>query len=408
MFSKIERLISYRNLRPQKKEGFLKVISIFSFFGIFLGVAVLIIVMSVMNGFKTDLTNKILGFNSHIVIKPYSNSIDEDLKSEIKKITNKSNLNEVYTGEAVILNNDNLKGILIKGINFTNDKSNFIKDKLIDGSINYNEEEVIIGKNLAINLNVVVGDEISIMSSSFINTPFGGFPNQQKFKITGVFDSGFYEYDSNVIFLDLDNTLNFFNKTNKDINLEIFLEEPTKANLVRNQIQNLSTDIEVYSWADLNKTFFNALKVERNVMFIILSLIIIVAAFNIISGLTILIKNKTREIAILETLGMKKTSLIRIYFFTGFLIGLSAVITGTLAGILFSINIEKIRIFLFNIFGIEVFPQDVYFIDQIPSQIDLGSISLILICSLAVCSLASLLPAIRILKMSTAKALKYE
>ena len=247
-----------------------------------------------------------------------------------------------------------------------------------------------------------------MLSSAFISTPFGGVPKQEAFVVKGIFSSGFYEFDQNVIFLNLVDTLNFFNKTDEDINLEIYLPNPLEADKIKNKIQNLESNLYVYSWIDLNKSFFGALKVERNVMFVILTLIIIVAAFNIISGLTILIKNKTKEIAILKTLGLSNKSIVKSFFLTGFTIGLTATVTGLVLGILFASYIEPIRIFLSSIFNIEIFPPDVYFLEKMPSEISPVSILVIFILSLITTTIASLIPALSITKMNTIKALKYE
>ena len=411
MFTSVERLIALRNLKPKRKEGFLKVISIFSFIGIMLGVAILIIVMSVMNGFRTDLTNKILGFNPHIIIKPYNNErIDLKFKDNLNKNFPNIEMLDSYSGEGVLINNDYAKGLMIKGLDQKNKKnSNFLKKILVEGK---NEEikrgEIIVGKELAIELNLAIGDKINLLSSVYIGTPFGGLPKQETYSVEGIFSSGFYEFDKNVVFLNLDETLFFFGKTKRDISLEIYLPNPLKANDIKDKIGIMNNNFYVYSWIDLNKSFFSALKVERNVMFIILTLIIIVAAFNIISGLTILIKNKTKEIAILKTLGLSNNSIIKSFFLTGFTIGLMASIFGIVIGILFSENIESIRIFLSYVFNVEIFPSDVYFLDKLPSEINSFSIIIIFIFSLLTTSLASLIPAIRISKMNTIKALKYE
>ena len=257
-------------------------------------------------------------------------------------------------------------------------------------------------------LNLGVGDKINLLSSAYISTPFGGLPKQETYSIEGVFSSGFYEFDKNVIFLNLNETLNFFDKTKNDISLEVYLPNPLKANEIKNQIEIMNKNFYVYSWMDLNKSFFSALKVERNVMFIILTLIIIVAAFNIISGLTILIKNKTKEIAILKTLGLSNRSIIKSFFLTGFTIGLLASVSGIVIGILFSENIESIRIFLSYVTNVEIFPSDIYFLDEMPSEINPFSIMIIFIFSLVTTSIASLIPAIAISRMNTIKALKYE
>jgi len=411
LFSLAEKLIAYRNLRPKKKEGFLKVISTFSFIGIMLGVAILIIVMSVMNGFRTDLTNKILGFNPHIIIKPYESSkIENIFINQINDSFEKIEVRKSYTGEAVVMVNDYTKGILAKGIDIDNKKNlDFLKSILIEGTEeDFKSNELIIGKELAFDLNLKVGDKINLLSSSLVNTPFGNLPKQENYEIKGIFNSGFYEFDKNIIFLELSDSLIFFDKNNDDISLEIYLENPLEADVFKENIQKINTNLYVYSWIDLNKSFFSALKVERNVMFIILTLIIVVAAFNIISGLTILIKNKTKEIAILKTMGLTNKSIIKSFFLTGFVIGLSATIAGTILGVLFSHYIESIRIFLSYVFNVEIFPNDIYFLDRMPSEINPVSIVIIFILALITTVLASLIPAMAISKMDPIKALKYE
>ena len=411
MFTSVEKLIALRNLKPKRKEGFLKVISIFSFVGIMLGVAILIIVMSVMNGFRSELTNKILGFNPHVIIKPYN---DDKIDSKFIKKLNKNFPNikvlDSYSGEGVLINNDYAKGLIIKGLDSRNKKNSiFLKKILIEGENNIIKKGgIVVGKELAIELNLALGEKINLLSSVYIGTPFGGLPKQEIYSVEGIFSSGFYEFDKNVVFLNLDDTLHFFGKTKRDINLEIYLSNPLKANDVKDKIEIMNNNFYVYSWIDLNKSFFSALKVERNVMFIILTLIIIVAAFNIISGLTILIKNKTKEIAILKTLGLSNNSIIKSFFLTGFTIGFVASIFGIIIGILFSDNIESIRVFFSYILNVEIFPSDVYFLDELPSEINSFSIIIIFIFSLVTTSLASLIPAIAISKMNTIKALKYE
>ena len=411
MFTSAERLIALRNLNPKRKEGFLKVISIFSFVGIMLGVAILIIVMSVMNGFRTELTNKILGFNPHVIIKPYNDiKIDLKFRNELNKNFPNIQVLESYSGEGVVINNDYAKGLMIKGLDPKDEKNSiFLKKILIEGkSKKIKKGQIIVGKELAIELNLAVGDKINLLSSVYIGTPFGGLPKQETYSVEGIFSSGFYEFDKNVVFLNLNETLYFFGKTKQDINLEVYLPNPLKANDMKDKISLINNNLYVYSWMDLNKSFFSALKVERNVMFIILTLIIIVAAFNIISGLTILIKNKTKEIAILKTLGLSNTSIIKSFFLTGFTIGFIASVSGIIIGVLFSENIESVRVFLSYILNIEIFPSDVYFLDKLPSEINFFSIMIIFIFSLVITSLASLIPAIAISKMNTIKALKYE
>ena len=410
LFDRVERLISSRNLRPKRKEGFLKVISLFSFLGIMLGVAILIIVMSVMNGFRNDLTDKILGFNPHITIQPYNNKITQKFKSELKNKFKSFEINESLNGEAVVMANDLAKGVIVKSVKEKNSKNfNFIKKKIIDGDIkNFKNNKIVIGKELAIDLDLVVGDKINLMSAIFFSTPVGKVPIQQNFEITGVFSSGFFEFDQNVVLINLEDSYALFNKSSKDINLEINLKNPLKANFYKYEIEKMSENLFVYSWSDMNKSFFSALKLERNMMFIILTLIIIVAAFNIISGLTILIKNKTREIAIFKTLGLSNRSITKSFFLTGFSIGLFATLVGCILGTIFSYYIEEIRFFISTTFNLEIFPADIYFLDRLPSDINPISIFLIFIFSIFITSIASYFPAKIISKMNVIRALKYE
>ena len=410
MFTKAERLISIRNLKPKKKEGFLKIISIFSFLGIMLGVAILIIVMSVMNGFKKDLTQKILGLNPHIVIQPNSFEIDSNYISRLKKDFDKITLSRSYSGEGIAISNDKAKGVILKGID-KKEKNNieFFDNFITQGNINsLNSNNVFIGSELAFNLNLKMGDSINLMTSSFVGTPLGNLPKQENFKVTGIFTTGFIEFDQNVIFLKIEDVLSIFDKGNKDQNIEIYLSDPLMANSYKNKIQKINENFFVYTWSDLNKSLFSALKIERNVMFIILSLIIVVAAFNIISGLTILIKNKTKEIAILKTLGLSNQSIKKTFFLTGLTIGLFATLSGIILGILFSINIEKIRIFLSKVFNLEIFPADIYFLEELPYEINFYSVIIVFTISLLISGLASYLPANKISKMNTFRALRYE
>ena len=410
MFTKVERLISSRNLRPKKKEGFLKIISIFSFLGIALGVAILIIVMSVMNGFKNELTKKILGLNPHIIIEPNSFNIDNDYILRITKKFTDVSLSKTYSGEGIAISNDKAKGLILKGVNIEEEKiKEFFKKNLTSGKIeNFKNNSVFIGTELAFNLNLKEGESINLMSSAFITTPLGGLPKQENFKIAGTFNTGFLEFDQNIVFLNIQDALSIFDKSPKDQNIELYLTDPLKANQYKNQIEMINPNFFIYTWADLNKSLFSALKVERNVMFIILTLIIIVAAFNIISGLTILIKNKTKEIAILKTLGLSNASIKKSFFLTGFSIGFLATLTGIFLGIIFSINIEKFRVFLSTVFNLEIFPADIYFLEKLPSEINFQSILIIFFLSLFVSAIASYIPANNITKMKTFRALKYD
>jgi len=411
LISKTERLIAFRYLRPKKKEGFLKLISVFSFTGIALGVAILIIVMSVMNGFRTELINKILGFNPHIIVKPYTEKINKEDMQYLSELNEEiSRTAFTFSGQGILINRENTNGVLIRSyLKNDIDEIDLIKEGIVDGSLSsFKKDSVSIGKELAISLDLIVGDEITLMSTSNLQTPFGSLPLQERLKITSVFSTGLAEFDQNVIFIPFENASSLFELDEMDIDLEIFLREPDKAQLIKKKIQRVFSKHYVYSWADLNKSFFGALKVERNVMFIILTLIIVVAAFNIISGLTILVKNKTKEIAILRTLGVSKNSIAKIFFLTGFIIGLSATVTGVIAGVMFSFYIEDIRILITNLFNIKLFPEEIYFLSQMPSEINFGYIFIISIFSLLITFLATIFPSLSAARLDPIKALKYE
>ena len=409
MISTLEKEITLRFLKTRKKDGFLNVISIFSFIGIGLGVAVLIIVMSVMNGFRTELINKIVGFNSHITVKPYEEKIliDEKIKNKLNFVSN--NLIFSNSSEAIIVNTGNSKGVILRGY-LDNDFSSLdvIKNDKFIGSSKIEKNNISIGKELSFNLDLNIGDNITIMSSSGIETIIGNLPKNQTFTVSSIFDSGLADFDNNIIFLNLKTLEEFSDLLKKDRNLEIYLKNPQNIEAQKQLIQKIFANEFVYSWADMNSSLFSALKVERNVMFIILSLIIIVAAFNIISGLTILVKNKTKDIAILKSIGVLNNSIIKIFFLVGLIIGISATFFGILLGVLFSIYIEHIRIFISNIFNISLFPEEIYFLSTMPSEINLYSIFLISICSIMTTILVSIFPAINAAKLDPIKSLKYE
>ena len=410
MISTLEKEITFRFLKARKKDGFLNIISIFSFIGIGLGVAVLIIVMSVMNGFRAELVNKIVGFNSHITVKPYENKI------EIKKLK-KTNLNLISkelvlsnSGESIIMKNNTSKGLILRGYSSKDfSKLKMINNKTFLGDMNnLNKNFISIGKELSFTLDLNIGENISIMSSSGVETIIGNLPKQKTFTVLSIFESGLADFDNNIAFINLDTLEEFFDLKKEDRNLEIYLKNPLNIETQKTIVQKIFPNDFVYSWADSNSSLFSALKIERNVMFIILSLIIIVAAFNIISGLTILVKNKTREIAILKSIGVLNRSIVKIFFLVGVTIGTSATIFGIILGVTFSIYVENIRQFLSTVFNISLFPEEIYFLSTMPSEINPSSIFIISLCSIFITIIVSIFPALRAAKLDPIQALKYE
>ena len=410
MISTLEKEITFRYLKTRKKDGFLNIISIFSFIGISLGVAVLIIVMSVMNGFRTELISKIVGFNAHVTVKPYENSISLDkLDDNNLKLISKD-LIFSNSGEAIVISKDYTKGLVLRGYSSKNfPKLDVVKKgKLIGESNQLLENSISIGKELSFNLGLNIGDRVSIMSPVGIETIIGSLPKQETFIISSIFDSGLADFDANIAFINLDTLESFFDLDKEKRNLEIYLNNPSNIDEIKNQIQKIFNNEFVYTWADMNSSLFSALKVERNVMFIILSLIIIVAAFNIISGLTILVKNKTRDIAILKSIGVLNKSIIKIFFLVGIIIGTTATFFGIFLGVMFSLYIENLREFLSNTFDISLFPEEIYFLSTMPSEINPKSIFIISLCSIFITIIVSIFPAIKASKLDPVKGLKYE
>ena len=409
MISQLEKEVTFRFLKTRKKDGFINVISIFSFIGISLGVAVLIIVMSVMNGFRSELIDKIVGFNAHAVVKPYSNKLIENsyknqqIEKTIKKVVTSND------GEGVLLNKTSTKGLLLKGYLKKDFKNlDIVLNEYFEGSKNLIEKSISIGKELSFNFNLDIGDKVTILSPSGVQTIVGTLPKQETFEISSIFDSGLANFNENVAYINLSSLENLFNHDENKRFLEFFFNDPINIEIHKSNLQKLFPDEYVYTWSDLNKSLFSALKIERNVMFVILSLIIIVAAFNIISGLTILVKNKTRDIGILKSIGVQNYSIKKIFFLVGFIIGTSATIFGVIIGTLFSIYIENIRQFLSTIFNVSLFPEEIYFLNTMPSELNIHSILLISFCSILVTIIVSIYPAAQASKLDTVKSLKYE
>ena len=409
MISELEKKITLRYLRTKKKEGFINIISAFSFAGISLGVAVLIIVMSVMNGFRTELINKIVGFNPHVIIKPYEKTINfkKFEQKEIKKISNEILITN--SAEGLIINKEYTKGILLRAYK----KNDFSKLSLVNkkefiGNKKLNIKHISIGKELSYIINAKIGDKIVIMSPFGINTIVGSLPKQEAYIVDSIFESGLIEFDQSVAFLNIRDIEELFNLDVDSRYFEIFLKNPKNISSEKKILKNIFNEDLIYTWDEQNKSLFSALKVERNVMFIILTLIIIVAAFNIISGLTILVKNKTKEIAILKSFGVQNNSIKKIFFLVGLIIGTSATIFGIILGVLFSIYIEEVRVLLSNVFGITLFPEEIYFLSKMPSEINFLSISIIGLVSILITVIVSLYPAIKAANLDPIKSLKYE
>lgn len=414
IFSKFERLTAGRYLRAKRKEGFISVITGFAFTGIALGVATLIIVMSVMNGFRAELLGRILGINGHIgLMAPngypfnnYANAINEmmeiaHIKSAVPMIEN----------QLLITAGKSAEGAMVRGIS----KVDLLKKEAMAKAVekvdlNYFEGDgVIMGVRLARKMGVVEGDKITLLSPNGKITAFGTVPRMKSYQVIGLFDSGMYEYDANFVFMPLDSAQVYFGLKNAVTNIDVTLDDDKYLQVVRDALeQSLGGSAYIYDWKQSNAAFFNAIEVERNVMFIILTLIIVVAAFNIISGLIMLVKDKGRDIAVLRTMGATKGMIMRIFFMDGAFIGVVGTLIGFVLGVLFCENIEAIRQGLQAILGRDLFSAEIYFLSKLPAKIDFWEVVSVVSISLVLSFAATLYPAWRAAKMDPVEALRYE
>jgi len=405
LISSAELLIIKNYISSKKKDSFLKIISLFSFLGIAIGVATLIIVMSVMNGFRAELFDKLLKFNSHITVKSYTkddvnvskiNQYFVDHKLELKSIK------KTISSQGLLVTHGRNTGILVVGIS----KEDFAKNIL--GLNNFKNGSIIVGQSLSNKYGLQPNEVLNILSSNNVSTPFGNIPQQSNFKIAGTFNSGVSELDYNYAFITFDDAFNFVNKKKDFLAVDIKLKDFSKADIYKKELENNFQNYFFTTWIDNNQTFFDALLVERNVMFIILTLIIIVAAFNIISGMTILVKNKTKDVAIFNTLGFSKFSIAKIFFIIGSFIGVIGTIFGVILGIVFAHYIENIRLFFSKLFHVQIFPPEIYFLTKLPSLIDYKLILIISSFSILITFLASLYPAITASKLNPIRGLKHD
>ena len=392
-FNNFERFIAFRYIKPLRSEGLLSIISWFSFFGICIGVATLIITMSVMNGFRYELENRIIGFNGHIYINNYEKYF-EDISQDFSSINEIKFIDANITDQVLISANAETRGIILKSFNSENiDHYNFKNKK--DDSNKFMLDEIYLGSKLAERLNVEIGSQIKLYTSSSINSPFGQLPKSRLINVGGYFDTGMSEYDGNYAFLNLEEMQKIYGINNRVSAIEIHLKDSSFTDRINNQVNEIIKEKELFysrDWKQVNAFFFETLSIERNVMFIILSLIIIVAAFNVITCLFILVKNKANEIAILKTIGTPDISILRIFIIIGSLIGVAGSLIGSLIGIIVTLNLENIRQILNNLFNLNLFPSQFYFIDKIPTIIDYNQIFFIFVFSIIISLLATIYP----------------
>jgi lipoprotein-releasing system permease protein len=414
VFGAFERMVAMRYLRSRRKEGFVSVIAGFSFVGIALGVATLIIVMAVMNGFRQDLFSRILGVNGHIDVVSTSRSItDYENKTDlVKKLPGIESVSPLIVGQVMATAKGYTSGALVRGIpGIDLFNKPWISDRIIEGSLSpiIDNKEVAIGYRMAAHFGVQAGDEITLISPNGNVTAFGTVPRTATYKVGAVFNVGMSEFDSSVIFMPLPMAQLYFKYPESVTNLEVHVNNPDQARFIAREIADtLGMGHRALSWEQTNEVFFTALQVERNVMFLILTIIIIVAAFNIISGLIMLVKDKGRDIAILRTMGATGGMIMRIFFMTGASVGVIGTLLGLGLGLLVCDNIEAIREGLQRLTRTELFNAEIYYLTQIPAQMDWQETTLVVLMSIGLSFAATLYPSWRAAKTDPVEALRYE
>jgi lipoprotein-releasing system permease protein len=413
-FAPFEWLLSLRYLRARRQEGFISVNAGFSFLGIMLGVATLIIVMAVMNGFRQELLEKILGLNGHLLVQPLDAPLTdfEAVAERISKIPGIRLAAPVVEGQALASSPFGSSGVLVRGWRAADlRKLPSIADNLKQGTLaGFDEGQgVLIGRRLADQLTVHAGENVTLVAPRGAVTPMGTMPRIKTYKVAGVFEIGMSEYDLGFLFMPLTEAQAYFNRSGDVTAIEVYVDSPDQVDYYRKRISEVAgRPIFIIDWRQRNATFFNALQVERNVMFLILTLIVLVAALNIVSGLIMLVKDKGPDIAIMRTMGATQGAIMRIFLITGASIGVVGTLVGLLAGVVICRNIEAIRQFLSWLTSTELFPPTLYFLSRLPADMDLTETTAVVVMALALSLLATLYPSWRAARLDPVEALRYE
>lgn len=414
MFSKTERMLAFRYLKSRKRTGFVSVIAGFSFLGIMLGVATLIIVMSVMNGFREELMTRVLGINGQLGVYPAWGATLGDVDNRVatmEKIAGVAQAVPVVDGQVMISSAETSAGVMVRGMR----AEDFAKRPLLGGKYKgielteFTDGQVILGYRLARKLAVRPGDDVTMISPKGSRTAFGMLPRMKAYTVLGTFDSGMSEYDGNFVFMPLEEAQKFFGTQDKVSHLEIFTTPDASIPMIVDEaFTAMGDEAQIHDWRYTNQAFFNAIEVERNVMFLILTLIIIVAAFNMISGLIMLVQDKTKDIAVLRTMGMSKGAIQRVFLMSGLTVGVVGTLAGFLLGLAFCYNIDAIKEWLESLSGRELFSAEIYFLSRLPAKVDLTEVAVVVGMSLILSLLATLYPSYKASKTDPVEALRYE
>jgi lipoprotein-releasing system permease protein len=414
MFSKLEFSIAGRYLRSKRKEGFVSIVAVFSFLGIMLGVATLIVTMAVMNGVKTELINRIIGINAHVSINSANGKIENYnfYKDKILSVEGVVYANAAVYGQSLATVNGENVGVQIRGIDSIDlNHKKIIRDGMVSGEIyDENQFETIAGIYLAKRMGLSQGTTISLISPTFNQTLMGNIPRLKAFIVSGIFDSGMYEYDSSVLFMPLEAAQKFFTLKNAATSIDVEVDDPKNLEKIKEDIFEIIKDSDLYitDWKDANSGFLESIDVQANVLFLILALIILVAAFNVISGMVMLVNNKNKEIAILRTVGMKRNSIIRIFVICGSTIGVVGTLFGLILGLSFAANIEEIRQWLESLTNTNLFAAEIYFLSKLPAEVRMQDVINIVALSFSLSILSTIYPAWKASRIAPAEALKYE
>tara|TARA_B100000745_G_scaffold66705_1_gene39306 strand:- start:219 stop:1469 length:1251 start_codon:yes stop_codon:yes gene_type:complete len=413
LFSSYEILLIKRFLFSKKTDGFISIFSWFSIIGITIGVAAIIIVMAVMNGFREELTSRLLGINGHLNIYSNTGQITKEEVNIIKSDFSDNQLIPLIQTQALVISNEFSKGVFLRGYdNEYLDDLHFLKQNIVEGKLfGNNINDIVIGYVLANKFGLSVGDEIKIAIPKTDNTIFGNIPRFKTLTVSGILNLGMYEYDSNFVFSNISIARKLLVLEDQNFNLiEIFTQSPNNIEIIQDKVNRriIANNFRLYtsSWKENNSTLINALNVEKNVMFLILTLIILVASMNIISGLIIFVKEKNKDIGILKTIGLSNKSLIKIFLSIGLIIGLIGTIFGGLVGVIFSLNIKSIQFFIENILHTDLFAKEIYYLSNLPSRVDNLEVFYVLIISIIICLIATTIPAYRSMKVDPIKSLK--